>query len=272
MAGTDAAFVGSIPDIYDTYMVPLIFERYAEDLAERALRENALSVLETAAGSGVVTRALARRLPANARIIATDLNPPMLARAQSRQADDARIRWQPCDAMKLPFGAAEFDAVICQFGSMFFPDKIAAYREALRVLRPGGVLLMNIWDSIEANPFPYAVLEVVAQAFPDDPPDFMRRVPHGHGNPDRIRADLEEAGYNHVTILRMEFPSTAEKARDVAVAFCQGTPMRSEIESRDANRLAEITDAAEAAVASRWGSGPVASTISAYVIEARRSE
>jgi ubiquinone/menaquinone biosynthesis C-methylase UbiE len=136
MAATDKLFAGSIPEIYDQFLVPLIFESYARDLAERLARLEPREVLETAAGTGVLTRAMASRLPAQARIVATDLNQPMLNHAQG-QSHDGRITWRQADALALPFEDRRFDAVACQFGAMFFPDKVQGYREARRVLKRG---------------------------------------------------------------------------------------------------------------------------------------
>src|SRR5438093_1952180 len=153
MVATDKLFAGSIPEIYDRLLVPLIFEPYARDLAERLAGVKPREVLETAAGTGVLTRAIASRLPAGARIVATDLNQPMLDRAAARQPGDGRIAWRQADALALPFADQSFDAVACQFGVMFFPDKVQVYREARRVLKPGGRFLFNVWDRIDANEF-----------------------------------------------------------------------------------------------------------------------
>ena len=192
---SDAMFAGSIPELYDTHLVPLIFEPYALDLARRAAALAPGRVLETAAGTGVVTRALASTLPAQVELVATDLNPPMLARAAA--VGTARpVVWQPADAMQLPFASAAFDLVVCQFGAMFFPDKAAAFAEARRVLRPGGALLFNAWDRIEANEFADVVTAALAALYPEDPPRFMARTPHGYFDPDRIARDLAAAGFD----------------------------------------------------------------------------
>jgi len=180
MVATDKLFGGSIAEINDQFLVPLIFESYALDLAGRLARVEPHDVLETAAGTGVLTRPIASRLPAHARIVATDLNQPMLDRAAARQADDRRIAWRQADAQALPFGDREFDAVTCQFGVMFFPDKVRGYREARRVLKPGGHLFFNVWDRISENEFADVVTEAVAGLFPQDPPRFLARTPHGY--------------------------------------------------------------------------------------------
>jgi ubiquinone/menaquinone biosynthesis C-methylase UbiE len=138
MTSLDKQFTGSIPQMYQRFLVPLIFEPYARDLAERVAAVGPATVLETAAGTGVLTRALAARLPAQAQIVATDLNQPMLDLATLITPADARLTWRQADALALPFADQSFDVVACQFGVMFFPDRIRGYKEAFRVLKPGG--------------------------------------------------------------------------------------------------------------------------------------
>src|SRR5690349_19065288 len=153
VATVDKVFAGSIPDLYERFLVPLIFESYALDLAARLAKTRPAAVLETAAGTGVLTRALAAALPAETRLTITDLNQPMLDHAKSRQPADSRIAWQQADALALPFEDRSFDAVACQFGAMFFPDKVQGYKEARRVLKPGGRFFFSVWDRIEDNEF-----------------------------------------------------------------------------------------------------------------------
>jgi ubiquinone/menaquinone biosynthesis C-methylase UbiE len=270
MAEADKRFAGSIPKFYDTLMVPLIFAEYAADMAARVAAFAPGAVLETAAGSGVVTRALAPRLRAGARCVVTDLNQPMLDYAAARQATDARIEWRQADALDLPFDAASFDVVCCQFGAMFFPDRVAGYAETRRVLKPGGRFVFSVWDRIEENAFADEVTRAVAALFPNDPPRFLARTPHGCFDTALIREDLKRAGFADIDIESSERQSRAASARDVAVAYCQGTPLRNEIEARDGGSLQLATDRAAAAIASRHGDGPVAGKIRAHVICAAR--
>src|SRR4051794_33993295 len=200
MPETDKVFAGSIPENYDRRMVPLIFEAYARDMAQRAKALAPKSVLETAAGSGAVTRAMAGILGPEASYVVTDLNQPMLDYAKSRQGTDSRIRWQQADAQALPFEDATFDLVCCQFGVMFFPDRPSGYREARRMLRPGGHFLFNAWDRIEENVFANDVTDALATFFPNDPPRFMARTPHGYHDIALIRSDLAKAGFKYATI------------------------------------------------------------------------
>ena len=268
MLETDKLFAGSVPENYDRYMVPLIFEPYAADIARRAASLSPSAVLEIAAGTGVVTRALAPKLSASASYIVTDLNQPMLDYAASRQPPDARIKWRQADALALPFENAAFDLVCCQFGAMFFPDRVAAYREAKRVLKPGGHFLFSTWDRIEENDFADDVTNALARMFPDDPPRFMARTPHGYHDAALIRRELEEAGFSGVTIETRAEQSRASSPRIPAVAYCQGTLLRNEIETRDAGKLQAATDYAESVIADRHGRGEVAAKIQAHVIVA----
>ena len=268
MTESDKVFAGSIPEIYDTYLVPLIFEGFAEDLAGRTAAFSPETVLETAAGSGVVTRALASKLASDARYVVTDLNQPMLDRAASKQEPDSRIAWRQADALALPFEDASFDAVCCQFGVMFFPDRVAGYAEARRVLRPDGSFLFNVWDRIETNEFADAVTDAAAEVFPDDPPRFLARTPHGYHNAALIREELGNAGFSRVSITTLEAASRAPSPRHPAVAYCQGTPLRNEIEARNAGLLDSVTDRATEAIAERYGDGPVSGKIRGHVIVA----
>lgn len=265
---SDKIFAGSVPENYDRYMVPLIFAPYASDLAVRVAALAPKAVLETAAGSGVVTRAIAPLLASDARYVVTDLNQPMLDYAASRQPSDTRIEWRQADALALPFEDASFDVVVCQFGAMFFPDRVAGYREARRVLRPGGRFLFNIWDRIEENVFADDVTKALATIFPDDPPRFMARTPHGHYDKEVIRRELAEAGFSDIAIETRAAVSRAESPSIPAAAYCQGTLFRGEIESRAPGQLEAVTEAVAAAIAKRHGEGAVAAKIQAHVMVA----
>lgn len=266
--GGDKNFTGAIPELYEAYLVPLIFEPYAADLATRLAARSPGRVLEVAAGTGVVTRALARTLPASASIVATDLNQAMLDRA--RAIGTARpVEWRTADALALPFPDAAFDAVVCQFGVMFFPDKPRAYAEARRVLRPGGVFLFNVWDSLAENELPDAIQAALETLFPDDPPRFLGRTPYAYFDPAAVARDLAAGGFpSPPQVATVAARSRARSAREPAIAFCQGTPLRGEIEARGATRLEEATGAAERAIARRFGEGAVDGRIQAHVVTA----
>src|SRR5262245_34806857 len=268
MSESDKVFAGSVPENYDRFLVPLVFERFAQDIAQRVAVLSPNAVLETAAGTGVVARALTPRLSPDASYIVTDLNQPMLDYAATRQVFDNRISWRKADAQALPFEDAAFDLVCCQFGVMFFPDRQLGYREAKRVLKPGGCFLFNVWDRIEENIFANDVTNALAEVFPADPPRFLARTPHGYYDTGLIRRDLEEAGFPNVAIETRAKQSRAPSPRHPAVAYCQGTPLRNEIEARDANKLEEATEYAASMIANRHGSREIAAKIQAHIVTA----
>jgi SAM-dependent methyltransferase len=263
---SDKLFAGRIPELYETYLVPLIFEPYAADLAKRLAATPITSVLEIAAGTGVVTRAMAALLTESISIVATDLNQPMLDYAASRPIGRS-VQWRQADAMALPFPNATFDAVVCQFGVMFFPDRPKAYAEVRRVLKPEGTFLFNVWDRIEENEFADTVTAALQALFPADPLMFLARTPHGYHDPATIRRDLSLGGFAATAeIHSVSARSRAALPRDPAIAYCQGTPLRNEIEARDAAALATATDVAAKAIEARFGAGPVDGKIQANVI------
>ena len=265
MSDTDRAFVGSIPDIYDTYMGPLMFEVFAVDLARRFAGFDG-SLLETAAGTGRVTRALARTIGPGARIVATDLNEPMIARGAEAVRDRA-VTWQQADAQQLPFDDASFDAVVCQFGVMFYPDKAAGHSQARRVLRSGGRYVFSVWDNLAANDVTRVAQEAMKTIFPDDTPDFMARVPFGYHDRDRIRSDLGPAAFASIEIETVTLPTTAPSASDAAIALCMGTPLRAEIERRPGT-LDDAVAAVTEALATEFGTGAIAGRGQAIVTTA----
>lgn len=269
MADIDREFSGSIPALYDRYIGPFNCAPYAADLAAQVAALAPARVLEVAAGTGVVTRALVQTLPVTSEIVATDLNRPMLDFAAAQPGFE-RIVWRQADALRLPFEDGSFDTVVCQFGVMFFPDKIAGYREARRVLRPGGRYLFNVWDRIEENEISNVVQTAVAVLFPDDPPRFLARTPFGYHDVAAIREELQRAGFSRIETATVALRGHAPSAREPAVGMCEGTPLRSEIEARDATRLAEAVDTAAGALAARFGPGPIEGKIQAHVFTATR--
>ena len=269
-AAADRAFVGSLPKLYQSHLVPLIFEVYATDLANRLAARPVGRVLEMAAGTGVVTRTLASVLPESASIVASDLNQAMLDQAVA--AGTTRpVEWRQADAMQLPFEDGAFDAVVCQFGVMFFPDKAKAFAEARRVLRPGGILMFNVWDRIEANEFAETVTAALESLFPADPPRFLARIPHGYHDRPTIERDLADGGFTaSPRFATVPGRSRADSPEIPAIAYCLGTPLRNEIQARDATRLSEAIARAAEAIARRFGSGAVDGRLQAHVVEVEK--
>ncbi|MHB9835276.1 class I SAM-dependent methyltransferase [Paraburkholderia terrae] len=268
---SDTGFTGSIPEIYERYLVPMIFEPYARDLASRAASVQPSRVLEIAAGTGVVTRAMVDALPEHVEIVATDLNRAMLDCAATL-GTHRPVKWQQADAMQLPFDDASFDLIVCQFGAMFFPDKARAFAEVRRVLRSGGVLLFNVWDRIEENAFTVTVSDALDKLYAADPPSFLQRVPHGYWDTNIIARDLANGGFDAPPprIETIAKRSGAGSAQAAAIAFCQGTPMRAEIEARSGATLDEATAVCATALRKRFGANAIDGRIQAHVVTAQR--
>lgn len=268
MLDQELRFSGSVPEKYDRLMVPLIFRPYADELARRARALGPRLVLETAAGTGVVTEALHEALP-DAEIVATDLNPPMLEVAGQRVRSE-RVRLVQADAEDLPFESGTFDLVLCQFGSMFFPDKVRGHSEARRVLRDGGRYLLAIWDRIERNELSHAAQQALIDCFPEDPPLFMREGPFGYHDPLRIESDLHDAGFDTVDIETVEMRSRSPSAHDAAMALFYGTPMGVEVEEKRAGSGECVFDAVEQALRLFEGPGGVDAPMAAHIVTASK--
>jgi SAM-dependent methyltransferase len=270
MADRNAAFVGEIPGNYDRYLGPIFFHGYADDLAARLPVAPGMRVLETACGTGIVTRRLVDRIRGHGSLVATDLNEAMIARGRTTlPAEAGLLEWQPADATKLPFPDGSFDAVVCQFGLMFFPDKASGVREAFRVLKPGGRYLFNVWDAIAHNPVQRIAHETVATFFPADPPTFYK-VPFSLHEPEPVRALLGQAGFGEIAWTRLEKTGTSPSAADAATGLIDGNPILGSIMERRPEALAEIKQAVAAAIAADLGDHPVTSPLRAIVFSARR--
>jgi ubiquinone/menaquinone biosynthesis C-methylase UbiE len=244
-------FRHSTPALYDRYMVPMLFEPYAGLVAERAALLHPSRILETAAGTGVLTRALSKALP-EADIVATDVNPGMLEVA-AQQLHSKQVTFAQANALDLPYPDGSFDLVVCQFGVMFFPDKVQANREARRMLKAGGRYVLITFDRLELNHVPRAADEAVAAFFPDDPPRYMERGPFSYPDPETIERDLRAAGFAKIELETVAL-STRVNARHGAEGMVLGSPFRAEIERRDPTALGRATDAVEAALAPWDGS------------------
>jgi SAM-dependent methyltransferase len=267
---SNPAFGNAVAASYEEYMVPMVFEPYAEDLVARVSSQLLGEVLETAAGTGVVTRKLAA-LRANAprAIVATDLSQAMLDHGRTLAAGPL-ITWLQADAQALPFPDASFDLTLCQFGAMFFPDRARAYEEARRVLRKGGRFVFTVWDRLETSDFAHTVDTAVAGLFSDNPPTFMARIPHGYFDLEVIAKDVIDAGFDPPSFETVTKISRAPSAKHAAQALVQGTPMRGEIEARDAALLNVAVDVAERALSDRFGAGPIEGQMRAFVVTVTR--
>ncbi len=261
------AFTGSVPQTYDRYLGPLLFAPYARDMVNRLQPKPNDRILELAAGTGIVTKLIAASLPSGATLTATDLKEPMLAVARNTPglANNPRVTFKEADACAIPFADASFDAIACQYGVMFFPDKLLAMREARRVLAPKGRYIFNVWDSFEHNPIPRIVHETVAAKFPTNSPNFLKATPYGYNDRAEIERVVRAAGFTNVAVETVEFPSSAPTAEDAARAFIEGTPLLAGIQERGVTDITPIRAAAAEALAKRFGAGPCKSTMRAVV-------
>ena len=268
MQEMELRFRGSVPSSYERLMVPLIFQPYADELARRAQALKPGRILETAAGTGVVTRAMHAALP-NAEIIATDLNQPMLDVAKGALRSK-NVHFQQADALALPFEAERFDLAVCQFGSMFFPDKVRGHSEAHRVLCDGGHYLLAIWDDIGRNALSAATQSVLIDLFPDDPPLFLCEGPFGYSDSVRIHRDLREAGFHAIEIDTVQFSSRCRSAHDAAAALCFGTPMSIELEDRAPGSLDRAFEKVEQILRKFEGPDGIDAPMSAHIVTATK--
>ena len=263
-----AAFVDSVPENYDRYLGPLLFEPYALDMVDRLRVSDRGSVLEIACGTGILSRHLRNKLPRGARLIATDLNREMLDYAAGKFGPDDGIEFKQADATSLPFNDASFEAVVCQFGLMFFPDKVTALREAHRVLAPRGLLIFNVWDSMEKNEVAQITHEVVASFFESDPPSFYT-VPCGFHDPLAIEEHLKAAGFSDFDLSIVTKTGTSPSAADAVKGLIEGNPVVAEIHQRGGS-VPMIEAALATAIARKCGDNPVRSNLRALVCSARR--
>jgi ubiquinone/menaquinone biosynthesis C-methylase UbiE len=238
-------FKHSTPSLYHRCMGPLLFEPYAKYVAERIAMFRPTHILETAAGTGIVTRALNEAVP-NARIVATDINPAAVEFAAAHLLSE-RVTFQPADALNLPFEDGGFDCVVCLFGVMFFPDKVRANAEARRVLRAGGRYVVVTFDRLDLNPIPKAAEEAVSRLFPENPPRYMERGPFSYTDAGAVENDLLAAGFSKVDLETVAL-STHVSAPEAAQGIVLGSPFRAEIVRVDPSALGRATEAVTAAL------------------------
>ncbi|MDR3713782.1 MAG: class I SAM-dependent methyltransferase [Puia sp.] len=269
----NSSYPGSVPEKYDRYLGPLLFEPFAEDLATRigaGLSQTPVlqDVLEIACGTGRLTRHLRRVLPPATRLESLDLNPHMIAIAK-RQVQDAQIQWGISDAQDLPYEDASFDLVVSQFGIMFIPDKAKAFTGFHRVLRPGGRLHFNTWNTIASNEVVYKASEIIDRFFPDRPPAFYRS-PFSFHDEDQIRSLVRAAGFSDIRMELRKMTGFSPTAAEAATGLVEGSPVIGFIIENAPELLFRIRESVEKEIAARFGEKPLQSPLEAWVAEARK--
>jgi len=241
MTSINAKFVGNIPHIYDTVFGPIAFDHYAKELAKVATGLDPCDVLELAAGTGIVSRRLRDAMQDGSRLVVSDLNQDMLNIAQAKFTNDEAVEIVAADALNLPFADDEFGLAICSFGVMFFPDKIASYREVARVLKPCGHYIFNTWAPLAENPHAQIAHEAVAHFYPDDTPGFYLPA-YGYGDPKDVKRDLSVAGWVDVEHQLLPISKLLKNPAEIAHAMINGTPMGGEILQRGGVDPQDVVD------------------------------
>lgn len=270
MTDNNSAFIGEIPGNYEKYLGPLIFREYAEDLANRVSIPTGGILLETAAGTGMATRQLRNAIDQDIKIVVTDLNEDMLNVARSKFGNDENVAFQTANALDLPFDDSSFDAIVCQFSVMFYPDKLLALQEAARVLKAGGAFYFNIWDSFEHNHLVRSVNQTVIECLPENPPTFFQ-VPYGYHDIDVIKDLLFQAGFGAIDISILPRTSLATEARHVALGYVMGNPTCTHIQQTAPEALASVLDAVEQAIGKEFGFTSINAKMQAIVFQAQYS-
>lgn len=258
----NAAFAGAIPDKYDQYLGPLLFEPYALDMVSGMKKEGVSSVLELACGTGRVTQYLPKHFGPGVSITATDLNPDMIAVATRKIKDD--IKWRPADMQELPFAADSFDLALCQYGLMFVPDKAKAIREVARVLKKGSVFHFNTWDKIENNGIPRISRQIVTEFFNGTPPNFYF-VPFSMFDPEAIKKLMLENGFSKVEISLIKKEGISNTALEAATGMIEGNPVAKEIRDKDPNAVPDVIEKVRKEIAIQYGDNPVRCPLQAWV-------
>ena len=267
MVDPRASFTGSVPVHYHKCLGPAWFDAFAAELARRLPAAPPGDVLETACGTGVLTRRLRERLDPRVHLVATDLSGAMLDYARGELVDAKGIEWREADAASLPFDDGRFGAVVCGFGFMFVPDKNAAFSEARRVLEKGGTLLFSVWDRREEHPHAVAVARVFEDLFPGDP-EMRFNVPYEMHDPELLLKLLGQARFGEVKIEKKRLPVDRVSARSIAVGMIRGTPRSLLIEKRGV-ALDDVIERIAAALTKIGGADPYRSHVQAVIVEAR---
>jgi SAM-dependent methyltransferase len=253
--------------VCDRHFAPSVLSPFADDLARRLSRFNNGPLLEIAAGTGVLTQAIASALSAGLTLIATDPAQDIVEHAMQKPGM-ARVIWQQADPLALPFADATFGIVACLTGVATLASPVQAFKQVRRVLKPGGRFVFSVPGNIRHNPVASCLQAALNDSFPDTPPRFIADGLHGYANNEIIDDDLTEAGFTDAIYTTVELPFAVASARDIAIGYCLGTLVRADLEQRTAGNIEPILHAATLALEQRFGAGVIQSTMRAHVVSA----
>jgi ubiquinone/menaquinone biosynthesis C-methylase UbiE len=262
---SSASFTGSIAENYEKYLVPIFFEPYSKDIADRLPAQGISSLLEIACGTGQVTRVIAGKLP-HIMIAATDLNPDMITIARKQMGEKPNIVWKTADAQELPYNDNEFDCAVCQFGLMFIPDRQKSINETYRVIRKGGKYIFNTWDSMQNNSISMVAHKVTNSFFPDNPITFWH-VPFSMYNSDEMKSLMQKAGFTNISVTKVSCEGHSISARDAAIGLTAGTPVYVSLCERGIELIPAIQDKLTEAITEGYGASDLRFPLSAWVTE-----
>jgi SAM-dependent methyltransferase len=194
--GERGQVTGNAAEVYEEFFVPALFQEWTDRVADAARLRSGERVLDVVCGTGALTRAVAARVGPKGSAIGLDVNDGMLAVARRKAP---QLDWRLGRAEALGFETESFDAVVSQFGLMFFEDRRAALAEMLRVLRRGGRLAVAVWDSLERTPGYAAVTSLLQRLFGDRVADALR-APFVLGDPSALQALFATAGIPDATV------------------------------------------------------------------------
>ncbi|TNE57394.1 MAG: methyltransferase domain-containing protein [Alphaproteobacteria bacterium] len=266
MSTFGSAFTGSVPQYYDRGLVPNIFEDFADMLVAQAAPFAPDILLELASGTGAVSQKLRAAFPDGTKLICSDLNAPMLEIAEEKLKGSANTQFKIVDAMDLPFADDELDLIVCQFGVMFFPDKVASYKEARRVLKPSGRYLFNAWDALSQNPFADLANRLAQDLFPSDPPQFYQ-VPFHYHDPKQIEDELRQAGFTSISVEQRTLSKTIRSLDVFVECLVRGNPLADELATRGSTPE-DFQSRLRAAFVEAFGENPSTMPLSAWFVEA----
>ncbi len=259
-------FAGEVAANYEEFLGPMFFEPYAIEVASRIDPASIRLAVEIASGTGRVTRHLRERIPASAKLIASDISEDMLSIAK-KKLKDFDIEWKIIDAQSLPFDDNSADLVVCCFAYMLVPDRAKALAEAHRILRPGGMLLFTTWDKLELNAASH-IYRKIAKKYLGDVLSEAYNLPFSLYDDTLIRSLLQDAGFSKIAIGHVIKSSFCRTAKEAVNGLAQGGMIYNEIMKRNPAWMDEIKDMAEKELSEKFGAEPMIAPMSALISQA----